>query len=106
MPPDQIAQSRLFRFSVTMLIPTKTGLVWWGAEKLVPANMTDEQALEWLGQILIEDGQLLCHKFTLGNGSGPREIQNRTPVLISQQGYASITPLHVDVYDPADGGQP
>jgi hypothetical protein len=100
-------QTRTFVFSVTLLIHVKSGLVWWPAEIDVPHAMDDEQALDYLNSILVEDGTLRATKIKTASGEGlARVIVGREPVLIGVNAIATITALHLNLIEEAEGGRP
>lgn len=99
------AQMRKFHFSVTLLIPTGRGgaLVWWPAEALVPSDTDDDGAIDYLNQVLVEDGTLRCTKLETDMGDQRiRTIRKRVPTIIGKGAIATITPLHVDLIEQGD----
>lgn len=94
---------RTFAFSVTLLIPTGRGgnLVWWPAEAPVPAEADEEGAIDYLNQVLVEDGTLRCNKLETEMGDNRvRVIRGRVPVVIGKGAIGTITPLHVELIEP------
>jgi len=95
------SHTRVYQFSVTLLIHTKNGLVWWPAEIEVPYNFTDEQAMDHLNTVIVEDGSLRATKIRSEGGDGPRArvITGREPVIIGANALATITPLHFQLIE-------
>ena len=92
--------TRVFRFSVTLLIHTKSGLVWWPAEYPVPRHLDEVGAMDYLNQIIVEDGTIRCTKLVTASNEGQgRFIRGREPVLIGTNAIATITPLHIDLIE-------
>jgi hypothetical protein len=98
-------RTRTYQFSVTLLIYTKNGLVWWPAEIDVPYNFTDEQALDHINTVLVEDGSIRCTKIKSDCGDGPRAriITGREPVIIGANALATITQLHFQLVEQGAG---
>lgn len=91
--------TRTMQISVTLLIPTKTGLVWWPAEIEVPAGLDDDAAMDHINEELVEAGTLRCTKLEIGRDekTGVRAITRRIPSIIGVNGFATITPLHIEL---------
>lgn len=96
--------SRTFVFSATLLIPMKTGLVWWLASIDVDAGYTDEEAIDYLHDLLVEDRAIRCTKLvSTADERGRRTVTEKVPTIIGAGAVATITPLHVPLHDPFDG---
>lgn len=92
--------TRSMQISVTMLIPTKGGMVWWPAEVDVPGHLDEVGAIDWINEAIVNDGTLRCMKIETEAGDGrARQIKRRVPVIIGINGFATITPLHIELIE-------
>lgn len=88
-------------FSVTTTIPTKSAFVWWPAEFDVPDDLTGEEALDYVIDVLIEDRLIRCSKIELEPGEGrERVIRNRVPLILGANVVGTITELHLPLVEP------
>lgn len=101
---DFPAASRPFVFSVTLMIPNKSGLVWWPCCVEYDAALTETEAMDRLHQELVEDGSIRVTKFvTIAGAAGERIVTEKVPTIIGAAAVATITPIHVRVRDQVAG---
>jgi hypothetical protein len=81
------------RISVTTLIPTANGFVWFPAE----ASVEDYRDLQDIHDALVSEGEIFVQKLITKVENGRRTIVDREPTIVGRGMVGTITPLHQDL---------
>ncbi|RWX72543.1 hypothetical protein [Mesorhizobium sp. M2A.F.Ca.ET.039.01.1.1] len=82
-------------FSVTTVIPSKSGFVWFPAE-------FEQATLDDLFEDMAQDGCVKCQKIILESQGGTRIARKREPMILGLPGIVTITPMHIDFVEAVD----